>query len=107
MVNEILKLMQGEILEEDVRISLSQLCQISRLPAESVLEMVEYGVIEPRSGSNERWQFSGQSLNRLRCAQRLKRDLGVNTAGAALAIDLLDELQQLRSRLHQLEKQLY
>ena len=107
MVNEILKLMQGEILEEDVRISLSQLCQISRLPAESVLEMVEYGVIEPRSGSNERWQFSGQSLNRLRCAQRLKRDLGVNTAGAALAVELLDELQQLRTRIHNLEKQLY
>ena len=99
--------MQGEILEEDVRISLSQLCQISRLPAESVLEMVEYGVIEPRSGSNERWQFSGQSLNRLRCAQRLKRDLGVNTAGAALAVELLDELQQLRTRIHNLEKQLY
>ena len=107
MVNEILKLMQGEILEEDVRISLSQLCQISRLPAESVLEMVEYGVIEPRSGSSERWQFSGQSLNRLRCAQRLKRDLGVNTAGAALAVELLDELQQLRTRIHNLEKQLY
>ena len=107
MVNEILKLMQGEILAEDVRVSLSQLCKISRLPAERVLEMVEYGVIEPRSGSNEKWQFSGQSISRLRCAQRLKKDLGVNTAGAALAIDLLDELQQLRSRLHQLEKQLY
>lgn len=107
MAKEILKLLQGEILEEDVRVSLSQLCQLSRLPAESVLEMVEYGVIEPRTGSQGKWQFSGKSVNRLRCAQRLKMDLGVNTAGAALAVDLLDELQQLRARIRLLEKQLY
>ena len=105
MAKEILKLLQGEILEEDVRVSLSQLCQLSRLPAESVLEMVEYGVIEPRSGKPGKLQFSGKSVNRLRCAQRLKMDLGVNTAGAALAVDLLDELHQLRARIRHLEEQ--
>jgi chaperone modulatory protein CbpM len=30
---------------------------------------------------------------------RLQRDLGVNLAGAALAIDLLDQLDELRRRL--------
>ena len=107
MAKEILTLIQGEILEDNVRISLSQLCQIARLPAESVLEMVEYGVIEPAAGKPGEWQFSGKNVNRLRCAQRLKTDLGVNTAGAALAVDLLDELQQLRARLRHLEQQLY
>jgi chaperone modulatory protein CbpM len=33
----------------------------------------------------------------------LERDLGINPAGAALAIDLLDEMQQLRERVRLLE----
>jgi chaperone modulatory protein CbpM len=33
----------------------------------------------------------------------LRRDLGVNWAGAALALDLLDELQELRARLRRFE----
>jgi chaperone modulatory protein CbpM len=34
----------------------------------------------------------------------MQRDLGINTPGAALALDLLDELEQLRSRLRRFEK---
>ncbi|MEE9157003.1 MAG: chaperone modulator CbpM, partial [Gammaproteobacteria bacterium] len=30
---------------------------------------------------------------------RLQQDLGINLAGAALALDLLDELRKLRTRL--------
>jgi chaperone modulatory protein CbpM len=30
---------------------------------------------------------------------RLQRDLGVNPAGAALALQLMDELEQLRAQL--------
>jgi chaperone modulatory protein CbpM len=37
-------------------------------------------------------------------ALRLKRDLGVNIAGAALAIDLLEELEELRARLQRFEE---
>jgi chaperone modulatory protein CbpM len=38
----------------------------------------------------------------VRCALRLERDLGVNLAGAALALDLLDELNRLRARQRRL-----
>ena len=37
---------------------------------------------------------------------RLQRDLDLNLAGTALALDLLDELEQLRERLRALEHQL-
>ncbi|NNJ90877.1 MAG: MerR family transcriptional regulator [Gammaproteobacteria bacterium] len=106
MVNDFLKIIQGEILEEEVKISLSQLCRLSNLPAESILEMMEYGVIEPYQHSTEKWLFKGDSVYRLRCAQRLKKDLHVNTAGAALALDLLQEMKQMRMRLRRLEEQL-
>jgi chaperone modulatory protein CbpM len=37
---------------------------------------------------------------------RLRRDLNLNLAGTALALDLLDELEHLRERLRALEHQL-
>jgi len=37
-------------------------------------------------------------VRRVRCALRLESDLGVNLAGAALALDLLEELNRLRAR---------
>ncbi|MBC8379409.1 MAG: MerR family transcriptional regulator, partial [Planctomycetes bacterium] len=45
------------------------------------------------------WRFSGSSLVRVRSAQRLQRDLGVNLAGIALALDLIEELDNLRTQL--------
>jgi chaperone modulatory protein CbpM len=40
----------------------------------------------------------------VRCVIHLQRDLGVNLAGAALALDLLEELQQLRARISRLQE---
>ncbi len=45
------------------------------------------------------WRFSGSALQRARTAMRLQRDLGINLAGVALAMDLLDEIEELRGRL--------
>lgn len=93
----------GEILEEEIVLSLAELCRASQLPAERVIELVEEGVVEPIGKQPESWRFRGVSLRRIRCAQRLKQDLGVNTPGVALALDLLDELEQLRARLGRID----
>ena len=89
----------GTILEEEVVLSLGELCRASRLSAERVIELAEEGVVEPIGRSPESWQFRGVNLRRIRCAQRLEDDLGVNTAGVALVLDLLEELEELRTRL--------
>ena len=68
-----------------------------------IVEFVEEGVIEPIGRDPARWRFRAISVRRVRCAQRLEQDLGVNTAGVALALELLDELEQLRARLRRLE----
>jgi chaperone modulatory protein CbpM len=94
----------GAILEEEVVLSLADVCRASRLSAERIIEMAEEGIVEPVGRSPERWRFRGVSLRRIRCAQRLEEDLGVNTAGIALALDLMDELEQLRARLDRLER---
>ncbi len=99
----LLKLLSGEIFEEEIELSLADLCCACQLPAERVFELVEQGVIEPIGHDPARWRFQGISVRRVRCAQRLEQDLGVNVAGAALAIDLLEELERLRARLRRLE----
>lgn len=103
MSKENIKHVNTEILEEDVTVSLSQLCRMTKLSAEVVIEMIEYGVIEPSGNSDEKWEFTGECIKRVRSAYHLKRDLGLNTAGAALAIDLLEEISELKSRLRHVE----
>ena len=104
MKNEVLSLLSGEVLEEDVELTLADLCHACRLPAEQVCELVEEGVIEAVKREPGGWRFRGVSLQRIRIAQRLQRDLRVNLAGAALALDLLEELEQLRARLDRLDR---
>ena len=100
---ELLKLLSGEIFEEEIELSLAELCRACQLPAERIFDLVEQGVVEPLGRDPAQWRFRGVSIQRVRCAQRLERDLGVNTAGAALALDLLEEIERLRARLCRLE----
>ena len=43
--------------------------------------------------------FPSSSLRRARIRLHLQRDLGVNLTGAALALDLLERIEELRARL--------
>ena len=101
--DDLLQLLSGEVLEEEIELSLGDLCRACQLPAERVLELVEEGVVDPVGRDPTRWRFEGISVRRVRCAQRLAQDLGVNAAGAALAMDLLEELERLRERLRRFE----
>lgn len=96
-------LLQGELLDEHGGLTLSQLCRLSHMSAEQILELVEYGALEPQGREITAWRFSTSSIRRAQCARRLREDLGLNAAGAALALDLLDELERLRERLRRLE----
>ncbi len=99
MSRDLRSLLSGDVLEEEVELTFIELCRACRLPAERVVELVQEGVVEPQGRDPEHWRFRGASLARVRCELRLQRDLGVNTAGAALALELLEELEFLRSRL--------
>jgi chaperone modulatory protein CbpM len=103
MANELLSLLSGEVLEEEIELSLVDLCRACQLPAEQVFELVEEGVIEPLGRDPAHWRFRGVSVRRVRRVRRLEQDLGVNLAGAALALDLLEELERLRVRLRRFE----
>ena len=91
------------------RLTLLDISRAVSVPAEVIVEFVEYGgIVEPIKGrSAKNWEFSPLSLQRVRRAIRLKQDLNVDLAGLALALDLLDELEQLRQRISFLEHHVY
>ena len=90
---------RGLVVEEEIHLTLVELCQASQVPEPEIRAWVFEGVLEPTGRAPEEWRFAGASLRRALGALRLSRDLEVNLAGIALALDLLDEITALRSRL--------
>ena len=88
----------GTVIEED-SLTLGQLCRACGVHADWIISLVEEGIIESQGEDIRLWRFSGASLVRARSALRLQRDLGVNLAGIALALDLIDELESLRAHI--------
>ena len=94
-----LTLLQCQVVEEEVQLSLTELCQASSAERELVLQLVEHGVIQAQGDAPQAWVFTGSSLQRTRVALRLLRDLELNLPGTALAMDLLDEIARLQRAL--------
>ncbi len=95
---------EAELLEARESVSLRELCHACDIEADYVLEYIEVGVIEPHIGRRpDEWRFPPRALARLQRAVRLHRDLSVGPAGAALALDLIEEMAALRRRLRYLE----
>lgn len=90
---------QGPVVEEEVRLTLVELCQACSADAAHVETWVFEGVLSPSGDSPRNWTFGGDSLRRARLALRLSRDLEINPPGVALALDLLDQIAVLRARL--------
>lgn len=90
--------MEGEIVEEDVELTLVQLCRASGASEEQLTLWIAEGAVEPQGNTPREWRFSGAALRRVRTARRLAQDLEINAPGIALALDLLDEINALRAR---------
>jgi len=88
----------GEVLGESDLISLADLCRSCTVEVRTVTTLVSEGILEPTGRDVEHWQFSVGSLRRVKTVIHLQRDLGVNLAGAALALDLLDRIAELERR---------
>jgi len=90
--------LSGPILEEQDEFSITEICSICAVEERQILELVEQGIIETHSVTQ--WHFSASDLRRARISLRLQRDLGVNPAGAALVLDLLERVESLERRVH-------
>jgi chaperone modulatory protein CbpM len=88
----------GTIFDRSAILSIRDLSRMCNVEERHIVEFVEEGVLNVVEVSSE-WHFTGDALRRARLAVRLERDLELNLAGVALALDLLEELQELRREL--------
>ena len=91
--------LRGSVVEEEVELTIVELVRACRTTEQQVEVWVHEGVLQPSGKTREAWRFRGDSLARMRLATRLMQDLEINTAGVALALDLLDRIAELESRL--------
>ncbi len=89
----------GVLIETSVEFGTRELCRACAVREDWLIALVAEGVIEPHGRSPAAWRFSGESLRRARIVRRLQRDLDLNLAGAALALELIEENERLRRRL--------
>jgi chaperone modulatory protein CbpM len=85
----------GQVLEESDLVSLADLCRSCTVETQTVATLVAEGILDPMGGDAEHWRFPVGSLRRVKTVIHLQRDLGINLAGAALALDLLDRITEL------------
>lgn len=96
----------AEIIDDSTPFELRDLCERCSVQAEFVIELVEAGVLSPVGGDPRHWRFDIHATIRLQKAQRLRRDLRVNIEGIAIALDLIDQLDETQKQLQVLRNHL-
>ena len=93
------KALEGLIITETTLFTLDEFSCACTVKVEHIEALVEEGIVEPVVLDDDQPRLSGASLTRARIALRLQRDMEINLAGVALALDLMDEISELRRRL--------
>ncbi len=96
MTNTIVTSVTCTTLDETTIVTLRQCCSLCRVSAQMIHEMIDEGVISPTGDNPQNWRFGSIEVKRIQITLRLQQDLGVNLPGAALALDLLEELAKFR-----------
>jgi chaperone modulatory protein CbpM len=99
MSNEYEAMIEGQLIDNGTEITLIQLCRSCAVESELVERLVAEGILEPTRQEGTMLYFPQSSMKRTQVVVRLRSDLGVNLAGAALALELLDRIEELRARL--------
>jgi chaperone modulatory protein CbpM len=89
----------GYLFTSETLLTIDEFSRVCAVERRQIIELVEEGVLIPVGRRAEEWRLTGDSLRRAQAAMRLQRDLGLNLPGVALALELMDELEHLRSVL--------
>lgn len=98
------KILIGMLIEESTTISFTEVCHKYNIPKELLIEMIEQGLFPNQPTELAQIALDQKALRRIESAFRLHRDLGINLPGVALALELLEEIEQLHKELGILKK---
>lgn len=90
--------MTGKIVDHTKDLTLEELCERCEMSRDAVSAYIEHGLIDVE-GDVSQWRFSQVNIVKLRAAYRVERDLSLNPAGATLALELMSQIDALKSQI--------
>lgn len=81
------------------RLSISELALYSGMSEVDLHELVDYGVLTPSNPQELQWAFGADCVVRVRKAGRLRDELELDIHAMALAIMLLDRIDELETQM--------
>ncbi len=92
------------IIEQNSLVSLEELCELLHTNQGIIIELVEQELIFPQGAAPTEWQFDSICIKKAKTAVSFQRDLSINLSGVALALELLDKIEELESQLNILKR---
>jgi chaperone modulatory protein CbpM len=89
---------------EREQLTLDTLARSAGLHPALVERFVEFGLLEPAEREGTHLVFEAAAVLRLRMIERLRSEIGINLAGIAVILDLLDRLHDLQSENERLSR---
>lgn len=86
-------------IEDGACLTLEELCAACALEPEWVIRRVEEGLFPVSETTAAEWRFSGVALARARRMHEIEREFDAVPELAALVVDMIEELDELRARL--------
>jgi len=99
MTNDNAKAVTGMIFDETTEITIVELCEACSVDQQMIKDLIAEGILELIDNGGEQTRLPYSSVRRTHTVVHLQRDLGVNLAGAALALELLERVEHLRAQL--------
>jgi chaperone modulatory protein CbpM len=94
-----------QFLDDQTTVALDELLAVSGLAPEELVELIDFGALEPVVAGEPR-RFASRAIVQVRRAARLRDDFGLNPPGMALALVYIERIDELERRLRELECQM-
>jgi len=112
-----IEITEAQWLNESGEVTLEELVELSGLPSELLIELVEHGALEPlESGApggsrslaetqSTGWHFSAECVVAVRAASRLREDFELDANAMSVALMLVERIHGLEAQLQELQSQ--
>lgn len=95
------EVLTGSVIGDEGVLSIDELARACAAETQWVVELVDVGILEPQGSETSYWRFRAADLSCARRVARLQRDFDASLDAAAVMLELIEQIEQLRARLKQ------